>query len=253
MRAILALVAFFVFAAPVLCAAQDDGDGVLALLTRLEQALTRGATAELSTIAAADVPAERVAAFSNQWITPSTTRATIRERDRVPLKPGPGHRLTIDVLLEAGDEGTLATWRLDVVPTDAGWRIAEFSSASRVEGLFRLTLDATRQYRARDLVVTSEDLELRLHEGDVFFVQVQTGSTAAVLLGRGEMVFTPSPDAEKRQIALLTGKPELRQTFDAAFVRFNPADAAQRLPAGQLKEVPVDARALERAQKVFAE
>ena len=62
-----------------------------------------------------------------------------------------------------------------------------------VEGLYRLALDASVQYRAKNLVVTAEDLELRLEDGHVFVATVPAGITVAVLLGRGEMVFTPAP------------------------------------------------------------
>ena len=122
-----------------------------------------------------------------------------------------------------------------------------------VEGLFRLTIDETSQYRARNLVVTAKDLELRIDDGVVFFARVPTGATVAVLLGKGEMTFSPSPEAEQRQIALLTGEPALRQSFDAAMIRLNPSDQASRLRPDQLTLVPVDRKELLRAKEVFAD
>ena len=67
------------------------------------------------------------------------------------------------------------------------------------------------------------------------------------------MTFSPGPDAERRQIALLTGGPSLRQSFDAAMIRLSPSDQAMRLPPDQLAAVPVDRKQLLQAQEVFAD
>ncbi len=249
----IALAVFLAFAAPPVAAPQAADEAAALLLGQMERALTRGAVAEFTALTTTDVPADDATAFTQRWFMPGVTRATIRERDRTPLEPGPGHRLIVDALIETGAEGTLATWRLDVVPAESGLRIAAVASISSVEGLFRLAIDESRQYRARNLVVTSEDLELRVADGDVFFARTPSGTTAAVMLGRGEMVFTPRPEAEQRQMMLLTGTPALQQSFNAAFVRFHPSEAAHRLPAAQLSEVPVDARDLARARDIFAE
>ncbi len=222
------------------------------LLNRVEAALTGGdrqAFAALTTMSAGD---QRLQVFLERWFLPSTTRATVHERERVERGGPQALRLTVEVLVEAGREGRLATWRLDLERGASGWRIVSAATLSVVEGLFRLAIDETSQYRARNLVVTAEDLELRLDDGVVFFARVPSGVTVAVLLGKGEMTFTPGPDAERRQIALLTGGPSLRQGFTAATIRLNPADQA-RLPADRLTAVPVDRKQLVQAQQVFAD
>ncbi len=223
------------------------------LLNRVETSLTGGdrqAFAALTTMSAGD---QRLRVFLERWFLPTTTRATVHERDRVERGGPDALRLTVEVLVEAGNQGRLATWRLDFERGATGWRIVTAATLSVVEGLFRLAIDETSQYRARNLVVTAEDLELRLDDGVVFFAKVPSGATVAVLLGKGEMTFTPGPDAERRQIALLTGGPSLRQSFTAATIRLNPADLASRLPADRLTAVPVDRRQLLQAQQVFAD
>jgi hypothetical protein len=173
----------------------------------------------------------------------------VHERDRVATATGET-RLTVEVLLERGIEGRLATWQVDL---DAMAHITAISTLSVVEGLFRLSLDETRQYRARNLVVTAEDIEMRLDEGVVFFARATSGPTAAVLVGNGEMVFSPSPLSEQRQIALLTGSTSLRQPFTAAMVRMHPADVERRFPAASLSESSVTRRDLLRARALFDE
>jgi hypothetical protein len=196
---------------------------------------------------------EPLRVFLERWFVQTTTRATVHERDRVERGGPNALRLTVEVLVETGNQGRLATWRLDIDRAANGWRIVAASTLSVVEGLFRLAIDETSQYRARNLVVTAEDLEVRLDDGVVFLANVPSGATVAVLLGNGQMTFTPGPEAEQRQIALLTGKPSLHQPFEAATIRFNPADQGLRLPADHLLAVPVDRKQLLQAQQVFAE
>ncbi len=223
------------------------------LFNRIEQSLVGGNVEAFLALSTLSPGTEAVQSFTDRWFVPKTTRATVHERDRVE-RGGPDRlQLTVEVLVEAGQQARLATWRLDVDRSPAGWRVTGALSQSVVEGLFHLTLDETTQYRAKNLVITAEDISIRLDDGDVFVATAGTGATVAVLIGKGEMVFTPAPVSEQRQITLLTGKPELRQSFDAAFVRLNPADQATRLPADRLTPVSVDRSRLARAQSVFDE
>jgi hypothetical protein len=247
------LLVALVLATTVAVPATAQVDDLALLLNRVEESLVAGKLPAFLALSTLDADSEPVRTFTNRWFTPATTRATIHERDRAE-RGGPDRlRLTVEVLIEAGRQARLATWRLDVDRGAAGWRVADVATQSVVEGLFHLALDETVQYRAKNLVVMAEDVSIRLEEGDVFLARAGAGATAAVLLGKGEMVFTPAPVSEQRQITLLTGKPELRQSFDAALVRLNPDDEATRLPAERLTAVPVDRSRLARARTVFAE
>lgn len=231
--------------------APAQSDDVAALLDRVETAVAGGdqpAFIALTTLAPDD-PAVRP--FLDRWFTTETTRATVRERDRAETRVPGTYRLVVEVLVEAGIQGRLATWRFDVRRAADRWQITGVATLSVVEGLFRLSIDPTTQYRAKDLRVTAEDLEVGLEDGAVFLARVPSGPTAAVLVGRGQMTFSPTPETERRQIALLTRGPTLRQPFDAAMIRLSPLDADSRLPPDQLIAVPVEPRQLARARQVF--
>ena len=228
-------------------------DAIEAMLNLVEVSLVGGDRQAFVALTTRSADEEPLRGFVERWFVPGTTRATVHERDRVERGGPDALRLTVEVLVESGRQGRLATWRVDIDRGQGGWRIVDAATLSVVEGLYRLALDETVQYRARNLVVTAEDLELRLEDGVVFLAKIPSGATAAVLLGKGEMTFSPSPEAERRQIALLTGAPSLRQSFDVATIRLNPADQATRLSSDQLSAVPVEPKQLLRAQEVFAD
>jgi len=232
-------------------AAQDaEPDPVFELLQLIQAAASTGDQAGFRGLAAPDAPAEPLSRFIERWVSGDTTSVVLQERDRQALGEH-GRRVIVEALVEAGAAGRLATWRFDMSPVAEGWRISDATTVSAIEGLFRLTLDPTRQFRARDLVIRSEDLELRLPDGDVFVAAAGRGVTAAVLLGRGEMIFRPAPEAERRQLERFNGAEVLRAEFDAVFLRFHPDDTDERLPPDRLLPVPVDRNQLDGAERLF--
>ena len=231
-------------------AGKSDGPGEL--LVKLEGALATGSPRDFLALSSLDPASDEVRSFVAKWVVPGTTRAALRERDRQSL-PGGGVRLSVEVLIEAGASGRLATWTLDTEPRDAGWVVTRAVSISTVDGLYRLELDPRQQFHAHNLVVKAEDYELHLPSGDVFVATAAGAVTAAVLIGKGEMVFKPAPETERRQVQLYCGHEELRTPFTWAYLRMNPGESASRLPAAQLTPMTVAARDLERAREVLAE
>ncbi len=230
----------------------QDADPVTGLLDRIQDVASRGDRAAFRAMAAPDAAGDALTRFATRWLSSTTTAATLRERERSDLAGG-GQRVLVEALVAAGGTGRVATWRFDLEPEDAGWRIRDVATLGAVEGLYRLALDDSRQWRAHDLVVRAEDFELRLPAGDVFLAEASGAATAAVLLGRGEMIFTPAPETERRQLQIFAGSETLRTSFDVAFLRFRPEDASRRLPSDQLTTTEVDPGQLARAQRVFAE
>lgn len=224
-----------------------------ALLSRVQAALLAGSASDFLALGTLKPDAPEVRAFLDRWFVKGTTAAELRERDRLPRRGEQGTSLVVEALVEAGPQGRLATWRLDVVQADAGWQITGATTLSVVEGLYRLSLNPARQFKAHDLVVRAEDFELRLPDGHVFLAEANGRTTAAVLAGRGEMVFKPTPETEQQQIKLFSGHEELKTPFSMAFVRLSPGDAPAALPPSALSPTTSDARAFARASEFFAE
>ena len=238
-------------------------DGIFRLLLRLEQLMQAGDPAPYMDLLSIVADRRLASESSRVLIGPGITRAVIRERDRAPLDgtlPGDGYRLMIELLAERESRARIETWRLDIrrVPTETSddeWRIAGQQSLSSVDGLHRLALNPARAWRARGLVVQSDDLEIRLPDGWVFTADTPDGPTAAVLVaGDGAtMSFRPAPEAEREQVRIYAGRDSIDTRIDEAFLRFNPSDFGTRLPPGCLTEVPPDPVLFKRAEAVFRE
>jgi hypothetical protein len=199
------------------------------------------------------------ARFFESMAAGAVTRAVVRERERLPLEgalPGEGFRLIVDVFTEAGARGRITTWRLDIrrpreTSAPQPWRILDQETLSSIDGLHRLSLQAHKQFAARDLVITSVDLELRMRSGDVFVAETIEGVTTLILIGNGTMAFAPAPSEERGQVRLFAGTETLDTSFSAAYVRLNPFDYEQQVRGQTLTAVQPDARTMRRAQAIF--
>jgi hypothetical protein len=246
--------------APVQQAPQAAADGAAVLLNRLERLLQIDDQDNFPTLlSTADLTGAAAEQAADDLFSYETVRAVVRERDRQPLQgalPGDGYRLLVEIMTETTARARVMTARIDVRrPRDGdvnSWRIVGLERLTFVQGLYRLKLDATTQYIAHDFTITAQDVTFTLHSGYIFQVLSGEGVTGLVLIGRGEMRFSPAPDTEKGQLRIFSGSDTLTALFGAAFVRLHPADYETQVNASGLKGEPADPRQARRAQDVFA-
>jgi Peptidase family M1 domain len=243
--------------------AVPEPDGVSQLLTRLEGVLRSGQPQAYSALLSPLADRQLADDFATAVVQPGVTRAVVRERFRTPLEgtlPGEGYQLTVEALIESGDVARLTTWSLDVKrlhePTpDAGggeWAIAGQRLLGTLPALYRLSLDQVTQFSARTLVVTAEDLEFTIPDADVFVAKAGTEPTAIVVLGRGQMRFSPTQAAERGQVKIFSGAEVLTTPVDALFVRVPPGEFDRHV-SGVLEPRSVNARQWQQAAEVFRE
>lgn len=243
----------------------STGDGIARLLTRLETVLQSGDADQYLELLSVSADRARAREFADGF-SKDVTRAVVRERGRGPLLgslPGYGYELLVDVFTESGDRGRVMTWRLEVRrmggiarggdatrPAEEDlWGIVGQEVLSTLDGLHRLWLNPKKQYTAKDLVIEAEDFRLSLASGSVFVSETADGVTALVLIGQGQMSFTPAPAAERGQVRIFCGSETLQAGFEAAFVRLHPADG--RVPPAALQERAVVQKEFRRAETLF--
>jgi hypothetical protein len=245
-------------AQPVPPAPSEVDRGLAALYERVEQTLVSGDGAAFRRLISADADPDGTAAFTSSQFLSGATRAVVRERDReavVGSAPDTAFHVLLDIFVEFGNRGSARTWRLDVLKgaTPLEWSIGTPERLTSIDGLYRLSLDRQKQFRINNLRVSAEDLTITIPSGVAFGAVTPDGPTAFVVLGRGEVAFSPTQTSERGQVRILAGDDVLRSGVDGVFVRFNPWDLRDRLTTGALTEVPVDPRDLRRAEAVFSE
>ncbi len=233
--------------------AQDD-EPIRALLQKIEQAVRSGDPDRYVALAAENADRTRASDFATLEFRRGTTGVVLLERDRAPVTDalGAGLNLIVDVFIEFGDQGRIATWQLHLQKTATdGWRVANQQRLSAVENLYRSFLNPAAHFSARNFTIRAEDLDLTLDRGSVFTLHTDHGITGLVLLGQGTMRFHPAPQLERKQVAIFAGSEALETRFEAAYVRLG--SLALHADMSQLTARPVDPLEFKRAELVFEE
>ena len=228
-------------------------DGVTTLLRRLQQAAAAADRAGILALGDPQISRPSFEDFAATLTAPPPTRVVVTERDRAPRDAGM-LRLVVEIFTERGIEGRLGTWRVDVRPGDTAadpWRITLVSRLSVVTGLYRLALDTATEYDITNLVVRAPDLTVDMPSGRAFVASTPDGATAMVLLGRGRMTFSPPDRAERTQVHILSGRDELVEEIDMAFLRFSPYQYGSVVDKSALKPRAVDPSDVRNAVAVF--
>ena len=232
-------------------------DGISRILRALERVLS---TADARAYAALVAPGANTSEeFHDEWLQGGVTRAVVQERLRAEIpevQKGLAYDVYVDVLTEFGRNARVGTWLVRVFreSSDATeWRIARLNILTTVRGLYRLSVNSAKQYRIVNLALSAEDFELRVPSGVAFVAETDAGVTGIVILGRGEMTFSPTPTAEKGQVRIYSGNDIHATSFDWVYLRAHPAEFDRRLDVSTFQVRDVDARDLRRAEAVFQE
>jgi len=235
------------------------GDPADALVRRLERVLTSGDKAGFPALFAPTVSPESITQHGFDLFYPGAVRIALFERSRSPLEgapPGDGFRLVLEFFMETAGRARILTAGLDIRRPPGGgvdsWRISSIDSMSAIDGLHKLTLNVARPQTARNLEIRSEDVIIALQEGLLFRIECDQGVTGMVLVGRGELRFSPASATERGQLRIFAGSDSLTAPFETAYVRINPSDYAEQTATATLTDATPDARTVRRAQEVFS-
>ena len=231
------------------------------MLRELERILQSNDEPGFSALLLPGAAARTTSEFLEEWVEPGVTRAIIQERMRVAntnLPAGQGYDVFADVLSESGRKGRVGTWQIKVqrdltAAPGREWRIAELAILTTVRGLYRLSLNTEKEFTVTNFALNAEDFQLRLPLGTAFVAETDAGVTGMVLLGRGEMTFSPSPPSERGQVRIYSGEETLQSRFSWLYIRAKPDEFDSHFDPGALQPRAVDPRDLRRADEVFQE
>ena len=131
-----------------------------------------------------------------------------------------------------------------------GWAVTSRQGLGEVDGLVHLSLDP-RGFKADGLSLKLEDFEMRFRRGTLFTSPDSLGPTLLIFVGEGEVVFSPSPAAEREELRRFAGAAPWREEVRNAFVRIHPADLHRVLGQAPLPPDPDAPARLPAAQRVY--
>ena len=175
-------------------------------------------------------------AFATHQFAADETRLTLR-RPRSVAEAAKRFEFRADVFTVREPRGRVEQWLLTAERGESGWRLVARESVGLMDGLVHLSLDPAG-FQAAGLRFELEDFVLEMRQGTLFTSPQELGPTALVFVGKGTMRFRPRPETEQDQLVQLSGRPELVEDVQRAFVRIHPADLTRVLSPLPLRPDP---------------
>ena len=233
-------------------------DPVDAMVRRLERVLNDGDKAAFPSLFDPSVSGDSITQHEYDLFFRGAVRTVLFERSRGPLEGAPvgdGFRVVVEMFMETPGRARIVTAGLDIRRPPGGdaasWRISSIDSMSAIDGLHKLRLNTKTPLAVRNLELRSEDAIVAMQDGLLFRVECDDGVTGMVLVGRGELRFSPASATERGQLRIFAGTESLSAPFETAFVRINPNDYAEQVATATLSDSTSDVRMARRAQDVF--
>ena len=256
-RALIVVTCVLLTATPALAQSRPAADAVDALLRQLERVINAKDRVAFPALFDATVSKDLVTQHSYDLFLPGAVRTALFERARGPLEgvpAGDGFRLVIEFFMETPGRARIVTAGLDIRRPPGGdaasWRISSIDSLSAIDGLYKLQLNPV-PLGVRNLELRSEDVIVSLQDGLLYRVDCELGVTGMVLIGRGELRFSPASATERGQLRIFAGTESLTAAFETAFIRIGPHEYDEHVATATLSDAAADSRSARRAQDVF--
>ncbi len=258
-RALIAVACVLVNVLTAHAQPRSAADPVDAFVRQLERVVNAKDRAAFPALFDASVSEDLVTQHGHDLFLPGAVRTVLFERSRGPLEGAPvgdGFRLVIEFFMETRGRARIVTAGVDIRRPKGGdaasWRISSIDSMSAIDGLYKLQLN-TAASSVRNLELRSEDVIISMPEGVLYRVECELGVTGMVLIGRGELRFSPASATERGQLRIFAGTESLVAAFETAYIRMNPSEYDEHVATATLADAAADSRSARRAQDVFNE
>ena len=226
-------------------------DTPAALLDRLEQVWTsrdQSGYLALWTFSGPEARAAEVE-FARDRFEAEELRLTLQ---RPVAFPDTSARVQAQVFSATEPRARIEQFRFEIEGGASGFRITGRHEQGLIDGLVHIDLDPSG-FRADGLTLRLTDFELRMKHGTLFMSEASLGPTALLFVGEGRLRISPGPTAERDQLRIFCGRPELETRVRTVFARIHPADLHRVLQPVRLDPDPGAPRRWREAQAFFNE
>jgi hypothetical protein len=165
-----------------------------------------------------------------------------------------GIRTYLNVLFESPNAVVIEVWRLDLENSSDQWRIKEKEIKRDVRNLYKIRIPSGREERVSRVEIKHADIQITFHNPIVFYDNLPDVETALLVIGEGELRFSPSLQRERHQLELVYKKGYLQDRLSFVFVRCSNSlfENNIRIEKSQRNGLPIDQSEKNRAYSLFA-
>jgi hypothetical protein len=143
--------------------------------------------------------------------------AVFKSRRQITIENG--IRTYLNVLFENPDTVVIEMWRLDLVNLSDEWQISAKEITRGVQNLYKIRIPSGQEERVDRVEIKHADIQITFDNPIVFYDNLPDVETALLVIGEGELRFSPSLQREKHQLELLYKKGYLQDRLNYVYVR----------------------------------
>jgi hypothetical protein len=129
----------------------------------------------------------------------------------------------VEAIYENSYSALVETWRLSLAVQSGRWTITNKQVRGGVNQLFKIKIPGDRVEKVDSVEIEHADIRLTFKNALVFYDNIPDLETAALVIGQGTLVFSPSDANESHQLQLMYRAPRLLDSISYAFVRCSPS------------------------------
>lgn len=166
-----------------------------------------------------------------------------------------GIRTYLNVMFENAHSVMIEMWNLDLENTSGRWQVGEKRIIRDVRNLYKIKIPSGREERVGRVEIKHADIQISFNNPVVFYDNIPDAETALLVIGEGDLLFTPSLAREKHQLELVYKKDFLQDRLNYVYVRCSDALFKRniRIEKGQGNGAGIDQSVKNRAYSLFAQ
>ena len=164
-----------------------------------------------------------------------------------------GIRTYLNVMFENPDIVVIEVWRLELENSSDQWQIKEKGITRDVRNLYKIRIPSGREERVDRVDIQHADIQITFDNPAVFYDNLADVETALLVIGEGEVRFSPSLPRERHQLELVYKKGYLQDRLNYVFVRCSGSlfEKNIRIVKAQGGSLPISQAEKNRAYSLF--
>ncbi len=128
-------------------------------------------------------------------------------------------QIHVQVLFQSSYAVKIETWRLKLVKNRGHWVIQEKSVLGEDKNLYKVSIPSERVERADRVEIDHVDIRIQFKDALLFYDNIPLRETALLVIGQGQVEFSPSSPRERHQLELIYKKDTLQDDLEYVYVR----------------------------------
>ena len=176
-----------------------------------------------------------------------------KTRKRIEIENG--IKTYLSVVFEDAHSVIIEMWRLDLEHSSDQWQIGEKRIIRDVRNLYKILIPSGREERVSRVEIKHADIQISFRDPVVFYDNIPDVETALLVIGEGELRFTPSLPRERHQLELVYKKNFLHDRLNYVYVRCSNAlfESNIRIEKSQGTSIAIDESEKNRAYSLFTQ